>query len=227
MSIHFVDVAKAYHTQIGRRVILHPTTLSVPTDRNVALLGRNGAGKSTMVRLIAGVEMPDQGHILRTSVVSWPLSFSGGLHPSLTGRQNCDFVARIHGQPPERIFESVAEFSELGPYMDLELRKYSSGMRARLAFGISLSLDFDCYLIDESLSTGDKWFRQKCLDAFDARRDRSGMLFVSHNPRQVRQYCDMALVLVNGWLVPFEDLDEAVDFYEYGLYNAPMPKVSA
>jgi capsular polysaccharide transport system ATP-binding protein len=218
--IHLINITKSYHSSVGHRTILRPTTLSIPCNRNVALLGRNGAGKSTLIRLIGGVEEPDSGEIVRTARVSWPLGLRGAVHSSLTGRQNCSLVSRIHGRNFQEIFDYVADFSELGPYLDIEVSKYSSGMRARLAFGLSLAMDFDCYLIDESLGTGDRWFRRKSLLAFEARRQRSGMLFVSHKAEQVRQYCDLGMVLVNGWLVPFDSLEEAIDFYYYGIRKA-------
>jgi capsular polysaccharide transport system ATP-binding protein len=181
------------------------------------LLGANGAGKSTLMRLIAGVEESDTGRIIRAASVSWPLGFSGGLHNSLTGIQNSEFIARIYGAPVDRVVDFVADFSELGPYLNMPVETYSSGMRARLAFGISLSIDFDCYLIDEGLSVGDQWFRDKAQAAFDERRRHSGMLFVSHNPGTVKSYCDVGMVLVEGRLIPFTSLAEAADFYNYGI----------
>jgi capsular polysaccharide transport system ATP-binding protein len=223
--IHLVDVSKSYSTDVGKRIILYPTTLSIPTHRNVALLGANGSGKSTLMRLISGVEEPDSGYIVRSGKISWPIGFSGGLHGSLTGRQNCTFIAGIFGLPVAKIFEFVADFSELKEYLDMPVDTYSSGMRARLAFGLSLSVEFDCYLIDEALSVGDQWFRDKALAAFEQRRRRAGMLFVSHSPKSVQQYCDMGLVLVDGHLVPFESLSEAIDFYTYG--TLPQPAAGA
>jgi capsular polysaccharide transport system ATP-binding protein len=215
--IHLINVAKAYAAGKSEKVILHPTTLSIPTHRNVALLGANGAGKSTLMRLIAGVEEADSGRIVRAASVSWPLGFSGGLHGSLTGLQNAQFIARIYGASVERVVDFVADFSELGSYLQMPVETYSSGMRSRLAFGISFSIDFDCYLIDEGLSVGDQWFRDKAFAAFEERRRHSGMLFVSHSPRAVEAYCDMGMVLVNGHLVPFSTLAEAEDFYAYGI----------
>jgi capsular polysaccharide transport system ATP-binding protein len=176
------------------------------------------------MRLIAGVEEADSGRIIRAASVSWPLGFSGGLHGSLTGIQNSAFIARIYGASVDRVVEFVSDFSELGSYLHMPVETYSSGMRARLAFGISLSIDFDCYLIDEGLSVGDQWFRDKAQAMFDRRRRDSGMLFVSHNPKTVESYCDMGMVLVEGRLVPFTTLAEAADFYSYGILRQQRMK---
>ena len=215
--IHLENATKSYVTKGGERVVLRPTTMSVPSHEHIAILGRNGAGKSTLLRMIAGVEEPDQGTIERTSNLSWPIGFGGALHGSLTGRQNVEFTARINSVDPEEALEYVRKFSELGEYLDEPVKSYSSGMRARLAFGLSLSIDFDCYLIDEVISTGDQWFREKAASAFDERRKKSGILFVSHNPAVVKRFCDKGMVLAEGRLIPFSNIDDAIDFYTYGL----------
>jgi capsular polysaccharide transport system ATP-binding protein len=215
--IHLVDVSKRYWTRAGDRVILFPTSLTIPTDRGVAVLGRNGAGKSTLLRMIAGVEMPDRGRIVPTVSLSWPLGFSGGISPAMTGRQNVRFIARLNQVDEDEVTAFVEDFAELGPYLDEPVGTYSGGMRGRLSFGISLAIDFDCYLIDEATSAGDQWFREKCAAAFAERRRRSsGLLMVSHNPQSIQQYCDVGMVLYRGYLVPFDDLDEAVHFYCHG-----------
>jgi capsular polysaccharide transport system ATP-binding protein len=215
--IHLVDISKRYRTWAGDRVVLNPTTLTIPTDRGVAVLGRNGAGKSTLLRMIAGVELPDSGRIIRTASVSWPLGFGGGINPGMTGRQNVRFIARLNDSDEDEATAFVENFAELGPYLDEPVETYSSGMRGRLSFGISLAIDFDCYLIDEGTSVGDQWFQEKCAAAFAERRERaSGLLMVSHNPHTIREYCDIGLVLYRGHLVPFADLDEAVHFYCHG-----------
>jgi capsular polysaccharide transport system ATP-binding protein len=214
--IHLIEVAKAYRTAAGARIILHPTSLSIPTDRGVAVLGRNGAGKSTLLKMIAGVEMPNSGQVVRTASVSWPLGFSGGASSNMSGRQNARFVAGLNGADEDEVDAFVEDFAELGAYYDEAVSTYSSGMRSRLNFGISFAIDFDCYLIDEATSAGDQWFRDKCLAVFQERRERAGLLMVSHNPQTIRQYCDVGMVLYDGCLVPFTDLDEAVNFYCHG-----------
>lgn len=215
--IHLENVSKAYRTKAGERVILHPTTMSIPSHEHIAVLGRNGAGKSTLLRMIAGVEEPDEGRIIRTSNISWPIGFGGVLHRALTGRQNVEFAARINKLNIKEAVEYVDDFTELGAYLDEPVKSYSAGMRSKLAFGLSFCVDFDCYLIDEAISTGDQWFREKAAAAFDARRRRSGVLFVSHNPGAVKRFCDKGIVLADGYLVPFSNLDDAIDFYTYGL----------
>jgi capsular polysaccharide transport system ATP-binding protein len=214
--IHLIETAKAYRAGTGYRVILYPTSVSIPTDRGVAVLGRNGAGKSTLLKMVAGVESPNEGRIIRTRSVSWPLGYSGGANPMMTGRQNARFVANLSGSDEDQVEDFVERFAELGPYFDETVMTYSSGMRARLNFGISFAIDFDCYLIDEATSAGDQWFRDKCLEVFRERRARSGLLMVSHNPQTIRQYCDIGMVLYDGHLVPFSDLDEAIHFYCHG-----------
>jgi capsular polysaccharide transport system ATP-binding protein len=215
--IHLVEVSKHYSTWAGDRVVLFQTSLTIPTDRGVAVLGRNGAGKSTLLRMIAGVETPDTGRIVRTVSVSWPLGYSGGISPYMTGRQNVRFIARLNHADEDEVFAFVENFAELGPYIDEPVETYSSGMRGRLSFGISLAIDFDCYLIDEAVGVGDRWFQDKCAEAFaERRRKSSGLLMVSHNPQNIQQYCDIGMVLYRGHLVPFADLDEAIHFYCHG-----------
>jgi capsular polysaccharide transport system ATP-binding protein len=215
--IHLIDVSKQYSTWAGDRIVLFPTTLTIPTDRGVGLLGRNGAGKSTLLRMIAGFELPDNGRILRTVSVSWPLGYGGGMNASMTGRQNVRFIARISGADEDAAVAFVEDFAELGPYLDEPVSTYSSGMRGRLNFGVSLAIDFDFYLIDEGMSTGDRWFQEKAAAAFAERRHRSsGMLIVSHNPSTIERNCEIAMVLHRGQLIPFADLDEAVHFYCHG-----------
>lgn len=219
--IHLVNACKSYRTWAGDRVILFPTTLTIPTDRAVAVLGRNGAGKSTLIRMIAGVEKPDRGQIIRTTSVSWPLGFSGGMSPHMTGRQNVRFVARISRCNEDEVLRFVEDFAELGPYMDEPVGTYSSGMFSRLNFGLSFAIDFDFYLIDEGTSTGDQWFQDKCAAAFEERRRRSsGLLMVSHNPHAIRQHCDLGMVLYRGHLIAFDDLEQAIRFYCHGRIDA-------
>jgi capsular polysaccharide transport system ATP-binding protein len=156
--IHLVNISKQYATWAGDRIVLFPTSLTIPTDRGVAVLGRNGAGKTTLLRMISGVELPDQGRVIRTVSVSWPLGYAGGISADMTGRQNVRFIARLNNADEDAAVAFVEDFAELGPYLDERVATYSSGMRGRLTFGISLAIDFDCYLIDEGTSVGDAWF---------------------------------------------------------------------
>lgn len=211
--IHLFDIAKSYPTSEGVHAVIKPTRLSLPSHRRIGVLGQNGAGKSTLLNLIAGVENPDQGYIQRDCRISWPLGFSGALHNDLTGAENAAFVARIYGVDVDYTMDFVEDFSEIGEYFCEPMRSYSSGMRARLAFGLSMAIDFECYLIDEITGVGDLSFQAKCRQAFAERTEKSGILMVSHNENTIKSYCDVAIVIVNGHLIPFEDIDEAVEFY--------------
>jgi capsular polysaccharide transport system ATP-binding protein len=206
-------VSKSYRTATGYRVILDDVSMLLPTDRHIGVLGRNGAGKSTLLRMISGEEEPDTGKISRRARVSWPLGFTGGFHPALTARENLRFISRIYNSDIEEVTAFVNDFAELGDYFDMPISTLSSGMRARLAFGLSLAMRFDFYLIDEIVSVGDYWFRAKAQAEFDRIRDESGMLLVSHSPATIRKFCDTGLVLRNGRLVMFDALEDAIDFY--------------
>lgn len=211
--IHFINASKVYFVGSHPKEVLRRTSMSIPTDRRIGILGRNGAGKSTLLRLIAGQEMPDEGEIIRGNSISWPLGFSGGFHNDLSGTENVLFIARIYGAEPYEVLAFVEDFSELGPYLNMPVRTYSSGMRARLAFGVSMAIDFSCYLVDEITAVGDKWFQKKCQMAFEERCRRSGIIFVSHLSTAIRQYCEMAIVLNDGRMVPFENLNDAEKYY--------------
>jgi capsular polysaccharide transport system ATP-binding protein len=213
IMITLEGVSKSYRTSKGYRVILDDVSLLLPTDRNIGVLGRNGAGKSTLLRLISGEEEPDTGRIKREARVSWPLGFTGGFHPALTGRENLRFVSRIYNCDIDEVTAYVEGFSELGDYFDMPISTLSSGMRARLAFGLSLAMQFEFYLIDELVSVGDAWFREKAQAEFERIRSESGMLLVSHNPTTIRKFCDSGLVLRDGQLTIFDSLDDAVDYY--------------
>lgn len=211
--IHLIDASKFYVTGTNVRLVLKATRLSIPSHRRIGVLGRNGAGKSTLLRMVAGAEDTSTGRIVRTGRISWPLGFAGGFHKELTGVENVIFVARLYDADIDETLAFVEDFAEIGAYIHMPVRTYSSGMRARLAFGLSMAIDFDCYLIDEITGVGDFTFKAKCHDAFQARLQNSGMLMVSHSDDTIRQFCDMALVLHEGALVPFEDVDEAIRFY--------------
>lgn len=211
--IELHNVSKVYPTRSGNKQVLKPTTLRLPKGHNIGLLGVNGAGKSTLLRMIAGSEAPSTGNIIRHVKMSWPLGFSGGFNGSLTGAENMRFVSRIYGMEIKRVENFVRDFSELGDYLDMPVRTYSSGMRARLAFGLSMAMDFECYLVDEITGVGDKAFQNKCRDAFKERSERSGLIMVSHSMNTLKEYCDMGIVLDKGQLHFFDGIEPAIEYY--------------
>ncbi|WP_045465104.1 ABC transporter ATP-binding protein [Vibrio hyugaensis] len=211
--IELINVSKTYRTANGVKQVLKPCSLSFPKGRNIGLLGINGAGKSTLLRMIAGSEAPTTGLIKRNVKMSWPLGFAGGFNGSMTGAENLRFVSRIYGADIKQVIEFVKEFSELGDYLNMPIRSYSSGMKARLAFGLSMAIDFDCYLVDEITGVGDRRFQEKCRDAFKARSETSSLIMVSHSMPTLKEHCDMGLVLSGGELTFFEDINDAIENY--------------
>ena len=212
--IELIDVCKKYPVHGGERTILDHINLRVEAHEQMGILGRNGAGKSTLVRLLSGSERPTSGKIVRNMTVSWPIAFGDAFHNSLTGFDNVRLICRVYDVDFSDKLEFVREFSELGRYLREPLKTYSSGMRSRLAFAISMIIEFDCYLIDEVVAVGDSRFHEKCrLELFEKRRDRAKVL-VSHNIEFIRAHCKDAVVLVNGHLRHFEDLEEGIRFYK-------------
>jgi capsular polysaccharide transport system ATP-binding protein len=208
------DVYKYYRTHGHRKVVLDHVSLEFQAGRSYGVLGVNGAGKSTLMRILAGTELPNRGRVRRRARVSWPLGFSGGLHSRLTGRENARFVARVYGQDPRAVISFVEDFADIGAYMDVPIITYSSGMIARLAFGLSLAIDFDCYLIDETTAVGDARFAARCKEEFDRRRRKADVIMVSHALGTIRDYCDRGIVLAGGQMHIFRNLDEAIELYK-------------
>ncbi|MGM0585147.1 MAG: ABC transporter ATP-binding protein [Pseudomonadota bacterium] len=208
--IRLENVSKSFPLERGRRVVLDDLSMTIPRGRSLALLGRNGAGKSTLLSLIAGSTKPDRGRVARRCRVSFPLGFSGSFHKEMTGAQNIRFVARIYGADVGELTEYVREFSELGPYLDQPVKVYSSGMKARLAFGVSMGIRFDTYLVDELTAVGDQTFKKKSRAAFERRLAESDVIMVSHNMRQLREYCDCGIVLEHGRVAVFDALEDAI-----------------
>jgi capsular polysaccharide transport system ATP-binding protein len=207
------NVSKVYSTRQGPRTVLDSINLRVAKGEKIGILGRNGAGKSTLIRMISGAELPTSGHIHRGISISWPLAFGGAFQGSLTGLDNLRFICRIYGADIGPAIPYVEEFSELGAYLREPVKKYSSGMRARLAFAISMAVEFDCFLIDEIVSVGDSRFHEKCrIELFEKRKDRA-MILVSHDAAYVRAHCDHAAVLIEGKLHSFDHVDDAFSFY--------------
>ncbi|MDR6434669.1 ABC transporter ATP-binding protein [Brucella pseudogrignonensis] len=212
--IEFINVVKSYPTKGGRRTVLNDVSCTFKKGQNTGVLGRNGAGKSTLFKLISGSEVCDRGNIIRNSSISWPLGFTGGFHGSLSARENIRFVSRIYNQDPRFVFEFVKEFSELGRYMDMPVRSYSSGMRARLAFGMSMAIDFDFYLIDEVIAVGDSSFKKKCRATLDKKREAATVILVSHSNSLLKEFCDRGAVLNDGDLIFFDSIDDAIQLHE-------------
>jgi capsular polysaccharide transport system ATP-binding protein len=211
--IRMNSVSKSYPTRGGPVRVLKDVNLTVRYGERIGILGRNGAGKSTLIRLMSGAELPTSGDVDRDMSVSWPLAFGGAFQGSLTGYDNLRFICRIYGVDPEDKFADVEEFSELGIYLREPVKTYSSGMRARLAFAISMVIEFDCFLIDEIVAVGDARFHDKCHHVLFERRGDRAMIIVSHNAEYIRQHCTRAAVLVDGELHHASSLDEAFAFY--------------
>lgn len=206
------DARKSYRLRDGgRRVILDGVTMDIPSGRNFGVLGANGAGKSTLIRLLAGTEDLDSGRVRSTRRTSFPIGFSGTFHPALSGRENVRFLARVFGADPLEVESYVLSFTELGEYYRQPVGTYSSGMTAKLAFGASLAIDFDTYLVDEVTAVGDARFQERARRAFEARLDRSDLIMVSHDLHTIRTYCDAGAVLEHGKLVLFDDIEGAID----------------
>ena len=207
------NVSKRYITRKGYKTVLNNISFTLQRGEKLGILGRNGAGKSTLIRLISEIEKPTSGTIKRSMTISWPLAFSGAFQGSLTGMDNLRFICRIYQNDIKKAKEYVEDFAELGDYLYEPIKKYSSGMRARLAFALSLSIEFDCYLIDEVIAVGDSRFTQKCKkELFENKKDRS-LILVSHNINAIKSYCDKAMVLDEGNLYQFETIDEAYQYH--------------
>lgn len=216
--IEFQHVTKSYlHHKGGRKYIFKDLTFSLPEGKNIAILGRNGAGKSTMINLLAGIDSPDRGKIVSDKRISWPIGLSGGFQGSLSARENCKFIARtqgFRGAELKRKVESVEQFSEIDEYFDLPMKTYSSGMRGRVAFGLSLAFDFDYYLVDEAMSVGDQHFKQKAKKVFEEKINHSNLILVTHGMSQVKSLCDIVMVLNEGRVDFFENVVEGIQLYQ-------------
>ena len=215
-------VSKRFRRDGVTHRVLSNVSFTLPGDRNIALVGRNGAGKTTLMRLIAGTLAPDSGRIERHVRVSWPMGFAGAFHPALTGAQNTRFVARIYGRDSGALEEFAQDFAELGAFYDLPVGTYSSGMKARLAFALSIGVDFQLYLVDEVIGVGDTAFRRKCARAFRQRLGRARVLMISHNAATLREFCDSGMLVEDKALFFFNSVQGALDAYE-AVLAGPVP----
>jgi capsular polysaccharide transport system ATP-binding protein len=221
--IQVQHLSKVYKTRAGPRLVLDDVNLTLERGRNVGILGRNGAGKSTLIKMLAGAERPTSGRIMRSMSVSWPLAFGGAFQTHLTGLDNLKFVCRIYGVDYRSVVEFVESFAELGVYFREPVSHYSHGMLTRLAFALSMAIEFDCFLIDEAMVVGDVRFHERChVELFQKRKDRAFIL-VSHDANVIKLYCERACVLTDGRLREFETVDDAYEFYQESLAKAPVP----
>lgn len=214
--IELRNVTKSYPTQNGRHYVFRDLSFSFPDNVSIGLVGPNGAGKSTLLRLIGGIDTPDEGVVDIDVNLSWPVGLSRGMQGSLTGRDNVKFVCRMYGATGSNMRDKirfVQEFAEIGEHFDLPVKNYSSGMRSRVAFGLSMAFDFDYYLIDEVTSVGDAQFRRKCNQVFRARLERSNLIFVSHNMNDIRQWCDVIVLVQDGTATLYDDIEAGIVAY--------------
>lgn len=215
--IRIENLSKSYRTPQGRHYVFKDLNIELPTGKSVALIGRNGAGKSTLLRMIGGIDRPDSGRIITNSTISWPVGLAGGFQGSLSGRENVKFVARLYANKDE-LSEKVAfveEFAELGKYFDMPIKTYSSGMRSRLGFGLSMAFNFDYYLIDEVTAVGDAQFKQKCESYFNKKHKESSFLMVSHSLNALSNYCDSAIFISRKHSVFYYDrIADAISHYK-------------
>ncbi len=215
--IRLEKITKTYRTHAGKHTVFRDLDLEIATSAGVAFLGRNGAGKTTLVNIIGGAEPPDSGRMVTDASISWPVGLAGGFQPSLTAKENVKFVARLYSEKQDipRIVDFVREFAEIEEYFDMPIRTYSSGMRSRVSFGLSMAFDFDYYLIDEVTAVGDPHFRQKCTTALLEKRDKkAGFIVVSHQMDIVRKFCTSAVVLTHNGARHYPDLEEAIKAYQ-------------
>lgn len=211
--IKFENVSKTYHIRKFEKRVFNDLNFEIAKGDSVGICGANGAGKSTLMRMIAGVEFPSSGNVTRTMSSSWPIGYSSCFYHNLTGADNARFISRIYNQPQEEVLHYVEDFAQLGPYLHQPVGTYSAGMVARLAFGISLAIDFECYLVDEITGAGDERFRIRCEEALLHRRDNATLIMISHDPGMLRQYCRRGAVVYGGSLVFYDTIDEATEVH--------------
>ncbi len=213
MSIELINISKTFVTLGRRRTVFKNFSLVIPKGVNLGVIGANGAGKSTLLSIIAGGLQIDSGRVVRNMTVSWPVGYGGGASTNLTGKMNCRFLARLYGKDPDEVVRFVTDFTELEEYMNWPVKTYSSGMRGRLNFGLSMAIDFDCTLVDEGMGAGDQFFRAKAQALIEERRKTSSFVMVSHNLPEILAHCDRILVLGGPVPVLSDDVQGLVDQY--------------
>lgn len=224
--IELRNLTKSFRTPQGRKVLFKDVNAIFPEGKNIGILGRNGAGKSTLLRIMGGIDYPDYGRVITDQRISWPMGLSGGFQGSMTGRENAAFICGIHGiwgGSRRRVLEKVQEFAEIGNYFDAPVKSYSSGMRSRLAFGLSIAVDFDCYLVDEVLSVGDAQFKRKCQQVIAEKRKSANFIIVAHSMSTLKENCDVGIYLGPDGLQVFDTVDEAIALYQQEVSPAKAP----
>lgn len=221
--IEIKNLYKRYHNHHANAWVLRDVNITIPSGVSVGLIGGNGAGKSTLLRLIAGMDTPDKGEVIRYSRVSWPIGLSGGMQGSLTGRQNVKFVARAQGRSKdvENIISFVEDFAEIGSAFDDPVKTYSSGMKSRLSFGLSLAFNFDIYISDEATSVGDKAFRKKAHNLFNSKVAESSIIMVSHSENTLKEFCKAGIYLKDGQAIWYDNINKAIDEYNRDQLGCP------
>lgn len=215
--IHLENLNKYYVTKKGRHYVFKDVNINLPTDRNIAVLGPNGVGKSTLIRMMGGADMPNRGRIHSKKNISWPLGLQGGLQGSLSARENVRFVARIHGYKNTKpIEQQVEEFAEIGHFFDEPVKSYSSGMRSRITFGLTMGFDFDfdVLLIDELGAVGDANFRKKSEKLLLEKYEKTKLIMVNHSMGELKKFCDAGVLIHQQNLVFFENLNDAIQQYQ-------------
>ncbi|MFS1523024.1 ABC transporter ATP-binding protein [Microbulbifer sp. 2304DJ12-6] len=217
--IKLENLTKSYLTPQGRNVLFKAVNATFPEGKNIGILGRNGAGKSTLLRIMGGIDYPDAGRVITNQRISWPMGLSGGFQGSMTGRENVAFVCGLHGiwgAGQRKVMDTVQEFAEIGNYFDAPIKNYSSGMRSRLAFGLSIAVDFDVYLVDEVMSVGDAQFKNKCEAVIAEKRKTSTFIIVAHSMPLLRKNCEVGIYLEEGRVKICGSMDEAIALYLKG-----------
>lgn len=213
--IKLVNLTKYYASKLGNQYIFQDINFTIPEGHNIGILGSNGAGKSTLFRMLAGSEYPNKGKVVTDKSISWPVALVTGIHPQMTGRENTRFIGRVNGVDNlDEYEEKVKAFAELGIKYDLPVKTYSSGMRSRLAFGCCIAIDFEIYLIDEATSVGDQKFRKKARQALLDKSKSANVIMVSHDMKEIQEFCDSAIILHQGELTFYSDLDAALAVYK-------------
>lgn len=210
-------ITKSYPLTHGRHYVFRDLSFTFPENSSIAILGPNGAGKSTLMRILGGIDTPDSGKVITDKTISWPLGLSGGFQGSLSARDNVKFVCRVYGYSGEALREKVRfveEFAEIGKYFDQPMKSFSSGMRSRVGFGLSMAFDFDYYLIDEAGAVGDPKFKEKSKAMYDEKKKNANVILVTHNMSEVRELCDHAIIVKDGQADVFDDIEEAIAHYQ-------------